>query len=147
MNFVGNAVKFTPEGGVVIEVSEVAGDAAHGVVRIAVSDTGIGIPADRLEAVFESFTQADGGTSRRYGGTGLGLAICRQLAELMGGRVGVESAVGVGSRFWLELPLERRETGAVAAASAPPPASHSRPSRWTCASCSRKTTRSIKSWR
>ncbi|MEO7717578.1 MAG: ATP-binding protein [Capsulimonas sp.] len=112
-NFVGNALKFTEEGGVAIEVGEVSRDEDRSLLRIVVRDTGVGIPENRLEAVFESFTQVDGSTSRRYGGAGLGLTICRQLSELMGGRVGVESQLGTGSCFWLELPLERRAAGSV----------------------------------
>ena len=71
-------------------------------------DTGIGIPADRHADVFESFTQIEGGSSRRHGGTGLGLAICRSLVALMGGRIGLESRPGCGSTFWFELKLGKR---------------------------------------
>ncbi|HXW97647.1 MAG TPA: ATP-binding protein [Gemmatimonadales bacterium] len=105
VNLLGNAVKFTEQGGVHMELG-LDSSAADGVsVRLAVEDTGIGIPADKLEHVFGKFTQADASTTRRYGGTGLGLAICRELAELMGGRIEVESVEGQGSRFGVALPF------------------------------------------
>ncbi|BDI30378.1 hypothetical protein CCAX7_24290 [Capsulimonas corticalis] len=106
-NFLGNAIKFTPAGEVSISASVVPDDFAEIRVRLAVHDTGIGIPLHRQAAVFDSFTQADGSTTRKYGGTGLGLTISRQLTELMGGRIGLESAPGSGSTFWIELPLEK----------------------------------------
>ena len=109
-NYVANAVKFTARGGVTARL--LAPRPGH--VRIEVSDTGIGIDADRRARLFRPFTQADESTTRRYGGTGLGLALCRQLAELMGGSVGVESQPGAGSRFWADLPLPAG--GAVASA-------------------------------
>jgi len=74
---------------------------------LKVLDTGIGIPADRLEEIFEGFRQADDSTTRRYGGTGLGTTIARNLTHLMGGRIGVDSQVGKGSRFWVRLPLRQ----------------------------------------
>ena len=104
-NFAGNAVKFTESGEVVLsaEVTKLARDRV--TVRLSVRDTGIGIPQDKQEAVFETFTQADASTNRRFGGTGLGLAICRQLAQLMGGVVGLISAPGKGSLIWIDLTL------------------------------------------
>jgi len=119
-NFAGNALKFTPTGEVVIEARLVAETIQEATVRLSVRDSGIGIPQDRQEAVFESFTQADGSTTRRYGGTGLGLTICRQLTHLMGGRIGVESEPGRGSTFWVELPLSK-QGAAPTARVAPPP--------------------------
>lgn len=101
LNLVGNAVKFTPRGEVECTLSDGEGDE----VLLAVRDTGIGIPLDRQEAVFEAFTQSDGSTSRRYGGTGLGLTITRELVQLMGGAVSVESNVGQGSTFTVRVKL------------------------------------------
>jgi PAS domain S-box-containing protein len=101
VNFVSNALKFTERGRVAIEARK----GTDGVVRFAVIDSGIGIDAATRERLFSPFTQADASTTRRYGGTGLGLSICRQLAELMGGCVGMESQPGVGSTFWVDLPL------------------------------------------
>ena len=99
-NLVANAVKFTSRGEINVEV-QVAEDLGRGVkLRFLVRDTGIGIPEDKKEAIFESFTQADSSTTRKYGGTGLGISISKHLAELMGGEIGVESEVGVGSSFW-----------------------------------------------
>jgi len=100
INLCSNAVKFTAEGSVSVRV---ACDAD--IVRIVVRDTGIGIPADRLAEVFDKFSQVDGSTTRRYGGTGLGLTICRELVELMGGTIRVESREGEGSAFAFDLPL------------------------------------------
>ncbi|NGP54643.1 hybrid sensor histidine kinase/response regulator [Thioalkalivibrio sp. XN8] len=106
MNLVGNAIKFTASGEVRIEcVMAPTGD-GRWTAWINVRDTGIGIPRDSLARIFEPFRQADSSTTRRFGGTGLGLAICRQLVELMGGRIGVESKTAIGSNFWLELEFE-----------------------------------------
>ena len=107
-NLAGNAIKFTREGEVVIS-AEVESDAGESVmIRFSVSDTGIGIPAGRRTAIFNPFTQADGSTTRRFGGTGLGLSICKQLAELMGGEIGVESEEGKGSTFWFTACFEKQ---------------------------------------
>ena len=100
LNLLGNAVKFTASGSVRATLSIETPSEGEPLLRVMVADTGIGIRRDALSRLFEPFSQADGSTTRRYGGTGLGLAITRQLAELMGGRVGVESAEGRGSSFW-----------------------------------------------
>ena len=106
VNLAGNAMKFTEKGTVDVRVSYECEAAGRIVGRFSVHDSGIGIPADRVEAIFEKFTQADGSTTRKYGGTGLGLAICLQLVELMGGHLAVESELGKGSTFYFEIPLE-----------------------------------------
>ena len=107
LNLVGNAVKFTERGRVALEMSLL--DASEQLVqlRCSVEDTGIGIPDDKLELVFDSFSQADNSTTRRYGGTGLGLAISRQLARMMGGRLWAESKLDQGSTFSFTVTLER----------------------------------------
>jgi signal transduction histidine kinase/CheY-like chemotaxis protein/HPt (histidine-containing phosphotransfer) domain-containing protein len=111
VNLVGNAVKFTNEGSVLLRVTREAGAEAGSAdgrcgLEFAVVDTGVGIPDEARERIFNSFTQADGSMARRFGGTGLGLAICRQLASLMEGELGVESEPGRGTRIWLRLPVE-----------------------------------------
>ncbi|RZJ97380.1 MAG: response regulator [Brevundimonas sp.] len=102
VNFLSNAVKFTPSGAVVLSMRMRAGR-----LRVAVTDTGIGIAPEAIDRLFERFTQANGSTTRLYGGTGLGLAISRRLIELMDGRIGADSQVGRGSTFWFEVPLKR----------------------------------------
>jgi len=103
INLASNAVKFTAEGSVIVHLSLTREDDAIAQVKFSVRDTGIGIPPKVQERIFESFVQADQSTTRQYGGTGLGTAIAKQLVELMGGRMGLESAVGLGSTFWFEL--------------------------------------------
>jgi len=109
VNLVGNAVKFTSVGHVLVDVDGEGDPAGRYSLRIRVEDTGIGIPAEALERLFQSFQQADSSTTRAYGGTGLGLAISRRLAELMDGRIGVESTEGEGSCFELQVRLPRAE--------------------------------------
>ena len=104
-NLVGNAVKFTSDGHVLIAVDFDSQDARGAVVRISVTDTGIGIPQEKLDRFFKKFSQADNSTTRKYGGTGLGLAISKQLIEIMGGTIQVQSLAGQGSTFWFTLPL------------------------------------------
>ena len=119
-NYLSNALKFTSQGEVRLDARRRAGPgrAAGDCVRFEVRDTGPGIDATTQARLFRPFTQADESTTRRFGGTGLGLSICRELAQLMGGRVGVESEPGGGSSFWVELPLPRVAAPAVAAAPA-----------------------------
>ncbi|WP_298622700.1 ATP-binding protein [uncultured Zoogloea sp.] len=112
LNYVGNAIKFTQRGSVTIGVKIEADEGPQVRVRFEVRDTGIGIPAEALDKIFESFEQADSSTTREYGGTGLGLAITKRLAELMGGTVGVSSAPGEGSTFWFTALLDKGAEGA-----------------------------------
>ncbi len=106
-NLISNAVKFTPHGEIVVRAHTLEQNAHACRLRIEVQDSGIGIPLEAQEKIFEQFAQLDGSTTRQYGGTGLGLAICRRLVELMGGRIGVISTPGEGARFWIELALPR----------------------------------------
>ncbi|WP_337185787.1 response regulator [Phenylobacterium sp.] len=106
-HLVGNAVKFTPDGAVVVAGEIVSHDDDYDVIRITVRDTGIGIDPALAASLFDPFWQADSGATRRFGGAGLGLSISQALADLMGGRIGVRSQLGKGSEFWLEIPLPR----------------------------------------
>jgi len=107
INLIGNAIKFTEVGEVVLEVTVEEEDSDTSVLQFAVRDTGVGIAFDKQELVFDPFTQADGSTTRRYGGTGLGLTISRELVELMGGRLWMESEPGKGSTFFFSVCLDR----------------------------------------
>jgi signal transduction histidine kinase len=106
-NLVGNAIKFTETGTVTIEVGSRSFDAEREELELRVRDTGVGIPPDRIGAIFDEFVQADDSTTRRFGGTGLGLAISRRLVSMMGGTIRAESVVGGGSCFTVDLPLAR----------------------------------------
>ena len=126
-NLLSNAFKFTSEGGVTLDIGvapegQVYGNralnSADRVLTLAVRDTGIGMPQDKLKLIFEAFQQAEGGTSRKYGGTGLGLSISREIARLLGGEIGVESVEHEGSSFSLDVPVEYGE--------ARPPGAHGR---------------------
>lgn len=115
VNLLGNAVKFTKRGEIVARAAVTAGgDDGSALLRLEVEDNGIGIPADQKERLFQRFFQVDQSATRDHEGSGLGLAICRELCQLMGGRIGVDSTPGVGSRFWVELPVvaapDRMET-------------------------------------
>ena len=105
VNLLGNAIKFTDRGHVRLRVGVLSETTERIIIFVAIEDTGIGVPADRLKQLFRSFSQVDASTTRQFGGTGLGLAISKQLVELMGGEIGVESAAGRGSSFWFRVPL------------------------------------------
>lgn len=109
INLVGNAIKFTEKGEVSVNVAEAMGDGQETLIHFTVTDTGIGIAADRLNAILLPFTQVDASTTRKYGGTGLGLTISTRIIEAMGGRIWIESAPGVGSRFHFTARFDRAE--------------------------------------
>ena len=119
-NIIGNAIKFTAKGSVMLHIRKEAEDAEQTTLRFLVTDTGIGVAADKLEKIFEPFTQADSSTTRQYGGTGLGLTISRQLAELMGGTIGVERMEGDGTTFWFTVVLAKQNELPLPAAPPPP---------------------------
>ncbi|MCG3211230.1 MAG: Sensor histidine kinase RcsC [Anaerolineae bacterium] len=113
VNLIGNAVKFTSRGEIVVTIQKQAETDRHIELLCSVADTGIGIAADKLELIFDEFTQADGSTTRQFGGTGLGLAIAKQLVQAMGGRIWVESELGVGTTFYFTLNLLRQTNSTV----------------------------------
>ncbi len=113
VNLISNAVKFTQVGEVVVTLTRRLVQDGSAVLHASVRDTGIGIPADRIDKLFQVFSQVDASTTRHYGGTGLGLAICKRLVQLMGGRIWVESQIGVGSNFQFEIPLHAVQTGPI----------------------------------
>lgn len=110
-NIIGNAIKFTPQGSITLRILNEREDKKFVTLRFEVSDSGIGIPADKLEFIFEPFTQVDSSTTRRFGGSGLGLSICKRLAELMGGTIGARSTEGQGSTFWFTIVAEKLSEG------------------------------------
>jgi two-component system sensor histidine kinase RpfC len=116
INLAGNAVKFTEQGSVTVHVSSQGETETGTCLKFSVRDTGIGIAPEAQKRIFESFTQGDQSTTRRFGGTGLGTTIAKQLVELMGGRIGMESAAGLGSTFWFEIDLEKQPERAGAGA-------------------------------
>lgn len=108
INLIGNAIKFTEHGKVAIKVKLLEEMPASIRIRFEITDTGIGIPPEAQARIFESFAQADESTTRRYGGTGLGTTIAKQLVELMGGRIGLSSTLGIGTTFWCEIKFEKQ---------------------------------------
>jgi PAS domain S-box-containing protein len=108
INLINNAIKFTDSGSVVVRITPEEQTSEHAMVRFEVTDTGIGIPADRLDRLFKSFSQVGSSTTRKHGGSGLGLVISKQLAEMMGGAMGVRSEAGHGSTFWFTARFERQ---------------------------------------
>lgn len=114
-NLINNAIKFTNQGEVIVRTRIVEESEAQIQIHICVEDTGIGIPEMHHNKIFQHFSQADGSTTRQYGGTGLGLTICKRLLELMNGRIWVESSPGKGSKFWIEIKMEKCPLTAIAA--------------------------------
>ena len=114
-NLLGNAVKFTQDGSVTISATLLQENADESTVRFEVIDTGVGIPADKQSKIFDSFTQADSSTTRKFGGSGLGLTIAKHMVEEMGGSLNFHSTEGVGSRFWFDLSLEKASDSSIVA--------------------------------
>jgi len=108
INLIGNAIKFTESGSVEIRVSTISEDKNMATLRFEVIDTGIGIPFETQKTIFNSFTQADSSTTRKYGGTGLGTTISKQIVELMNGEIGVHSVLDIGSTFWIQVPFRKQ---------------------------------------
>ena len=127
INLVSNAVKFTAQGEVVVRVRRAPDERDAGVLQFSVSDTGIGIPDEKRDVIFEAFAQAEHSTSREYGGTGLGLAIVKRFVELMGGRIWVESTMGAGSTFYFTLRFGERDAPERRIDEAPPADAGDRP--------------------
>jgi signal transduction histidine kinase/HPt (histidine-containing phosphotransfer) domain-containing protein len=117
-NLLSNAVKFTESGRIVVRVSKQLATDEFTAVLVKVTDTGVGIPKDKLDIIFKSFSQVDSSSTRKYGGAGLGLAICHRIIEAMGGRIGVESAIGQGTTMWFTVPLLRDGTAKAATGAA-----------------------------
>ena len=113
INLIGNAIKFTQQGGVELKVSSISEDENMATLRFEVSDTGIGIPIEAQKNIFNSFTQADTSTTRKFGGTGLGTTISKQIVELMNGQIGLHSAPDVGSTFWLQVPFRKQDNSII----------------------------------
>jgi len=109
INLVGNAIKFTDSGSVSLQVRPITQDIGSTTIRFEVIDTGIGISLEAQTRIFDSFTQADSSTTRKFGGTGLGTTISKQIIKIMGGEIGVSSEIGLGSTFWVELPMKMQK--------------------------------------